>query len=56
MSFFGLTAFGPESIVKSSLVNSNGIAMLIKALPFFPMRNLQKDFIKLQMISYKLKT
>ena len=22
MSFFGLTAFGPESIIKSSLVNS----------------------------------
>lgn len=24
MSFFGLTAFGPESLVKSTLVNSNG--------------------------------
>lgn len=24
MSFFGLTAFGPENLVKSTLVNSNG--------------------------------
>ena len=29
MSFFGLTAFGPENLVKSTLVNSNGILNLI---------------------------
>lgn len=27
MSFFGLTAFGPESIIKSTLVNSNGFTL-----------------------------
>ena len=27
MSFFGLTAFGPESLVKSTLVNSNGFTL-----------------------------
>lgn len=27
MSFFGLTAFGPESLIQSSLVNSNGFSL-----------------------------
>jgi len=27
MSFFGLTSFGPESIIQSSLVNSNGFTL-----------------------------
>ncbi len=32
MSFFGLTAFGPESLVKSTLVNSGCKKIKIKKL------------------------
>jgi hypothetical protein len=39
MSFFGLTAFGPENFIQSSLVSSTGMISIKKASHCFPMKN-----------------
>ncbi len=39
MSFFGLTAFGPENFIQSSLVSSTGMICLIQVSHCFLMKN-----------------
>ncbi len=46
MSFFGLTAFGPENFIQSSLVRSTGIISFKKVSHCFPMKNFSLASLK----------
>lgn len=44
MSFFGLTSFGPESIIQSSLINSNGFSLYSDEEFYTSYHNLLNDY------------
>lgn len=43
MSFFGLTSFGPESIIQSSLINSNCFTLFTEEEYYGSFQKLQSD-------------